>query len=318
MIDSTLPVQKLRFGIIVPTLNPGPGWRKWLITLKCQIFQPDHILVIDSGSLGDVVNVASQLGVLTHTIQPWEFDHGGTRQLGVSLLSHLDVLIFMTQDSLLADRDALGKLLGAFVDCRVGAVYGRQLPHVRARPIEAHARMFNYPNQSRIKQFADSAELGLKTVFISNSFAAYRREALMSVGGFPSGTIFGEDTIVAARMLLQGWKVAYCADAQVYHSHHYTFRQEFRRYFDVGVLHAREPWIQENFGGASGEGKRFVISELKYLLRKAPWLIPSALLRTVLKLVGYRLGKLEARLPVGLKKRLSMHRRFWERESARG
>lgn len=308
----------IKFGIVVPTLNPGVNWKTWLARLESQNYPMEQVLVIDSGSSDGTMDAALLMGTRVHIIAQADFDHGGTRQLGVAMLPDLDVLVFLTQDALLTEISALNNLKSAFADPKTGAAYGRQLPHPGADPIEAHARLFNYPAQSRVKELADKDELGLKTAFISNSFAAYRREALMAVGGFPSGTIFGEDTIVAARMLLQGWKVAYCADAQVYHSHHYTYRQEFRRYFDIGVLHAREPWIQENFGGASGEGKRFVISELKYLLRKAPWLIPSALLRTVLKLVGYRLGKLETRLPLWLKKRLSMHRRFWERESAHG
>lgn len=307
-----------KVGIIVPTLNAGPRWKEWLFWLRVQQIPPSQVLVIDSGSADDTIKLAERAGAVVHVISQWDFDHGGTRQLGVSVLQRGDVLVFLTQDALLADPQALGNLVAAFEDPQVGAAYGKQLPHFGAKPIEAHARLFNYPDQSCVKQLADSKELGLKTAFISNSFAAYRREALMAVGGFPAGTIFGEDTIVAARMLLQGWKIAYCADAKVYHSHHYTYRKEFRRYFDIGVLHAREPWIRENFGGAAGEGKRFVISELKYLLRKAPWLIPSALLRTVLKMLGYRLGRLEARLPLWLKKRLSMHRRFWERESAHG
>jgi rhamnosyltransferase len=124
--------------------------------------------------------------------------------------------------------------------------------------------------------------------------------------------ILGEDTIVAAKMLLAGWKVAYQADAQVYHSHDYTYLQEFRRYFDIGVMHTREAWMLDAFGKPEGEGARFVRSEWAYLLKKAPWLIPSAMLRTGLKYLGYRLGRMESRLPLGLKRYLSMHKGFWK------
>jgi len=137
----------------------------------------------------------------------------------------------------------------------------------------------------------------------------------MQVGGFPTGTIFAEDQIVAARMLLQGMTLAYVAGAQVRHSHNYTILDEFRRYFDIGVFHSRESWMLKQFGYAGGEGARFVRSELSYLQREAPAQIPSALLRTVLKLVAYRLGALERALPVNVKKRLSMHPRFWDTPS---
>ena len=45
-----------------------------------------------------------------------------------------------------------------------------------------------------------------------------------------------------------------------YHSHNYTFFEEFKRYFDVGVFHEKESWILEEFGQASGEGANYVKS----------------------------------------------------------
>ena len=193
----------------------------------------------------------------------------------------------------------------------MGAAYGRQLANGNAGLLEAHARIFNYPLASRVKTMADAPELGIKTAFMSDSFAAYRLKALDSVGGFPLNTVFGEDTYVAAKMLLQGWKVAYQADARVYHSHSYSPVGEFKRYFDIGVLHAREPWIRERFGQTEGEGLRFVRSELKFLRKRNPMLIPSAILRTALKLMGYKLGGMERRVPIFLKRRLSANRKYW-------
>jgi rhamnosyltransferase len=89
--------------------------------------------------------------------------------------------------------------------------------------------------------------------------------------------------------------------------------QEFRRYFDTGVFFQRERWIKEAFGRAEGEGRRFVLSEFRYLLTNASYLIPSAMLRTVIKYVGYRLGSVEASLPLWLKSFLSMHKGYWAR-----
>ena len=134
----------------------------------------------------------------------------------------------------------------------------------------------------------------------------------MAVGGFPKDVIFGEDTITAAKLLLSGWKIAYAAEAQVYHSHDYTWSQDFRRYFDIGVLHAREPWLLEEFGGTGGEGSRFVGSELHYLWRNRRAYIPSALIRSALKLLGYRLGRNENKLSLRWKQKLSMHHGFWK------
>jgi rhamnosyltransferase len=269
------------------------------------------VIIVDSSSSDGTADLARAAGFQVHSISRSEFSHGGTRQLAAELLPKAELLVFLTQDAILADTGALKALLAPFSDPQVAAVFGRQLPRPEAGPIEAHARLFNYPAQPSMRTLESRETLGFKAIFLSNSFAAYRREALLSVGGFPTNVIFGEDTITAARFLLAGRKIAYVAEAKVYHSHSYTWRQDFKRYFDIGALHSRENWLLEEFGQTSGEGRRFVISELGYLWGRSWWLIPSALVRTALKLFGYRLGRLERKLSVKWKRRLSMHSAYW-------
>ncbi|MDP1897213.1 MAG: glycosyltransferase [Sulfurimicrobium sp.] len=306
-------VEVEKLGLLVPTYNAGKPWRRWLEALACQTCKPDGRLVIDSSSTDNTAGLARQAGLDVHVIPVSQFSHGGTRQLGVKLLADAEIIIFLTQDAILADETSLANLVGVFKDKSIGAAYGRQLPRDESVTMGAHARLYNYPPQSRVKTLADASRLGIKTPFISNSFAAYRREALEAVGGFPGDVILAEDMVVAARMLMKGWQVAYCAEAMVYHSHDYSMLEEFRRYFDTGVLHAREKWLLETFGNAEGSGKGFVLSELAYLAKNAPWLIPVALMRTGVKYLGYRLGRNEAFLPAGVKPSLSMNRAYWQR-----
>jgi rhamnosyltransferase len=241
-----------------------------------------------------------------------DFNHGSTRS---QALGHLpqgtEVVVFMTQDALLAEPYALSRLVSVFADPSVACAYGRQLPHADASPVAAHARLFNYSDVSRTVSLDDKAHLGLKACFLSNSFAAYRVVDLQAVDGFPSDVILGEDMYVAARLLMAGKRVAYVADACVHHSHNYSVLQEFRRYFDTGVFHARNPWLLQTFGSAGGEGVRFVRSELLYLWRYTPWWIPSAMVRTFAKLGGYRMGQFEALMPRWIKRWCSMHYRYW-------
>jgi rhamnosyltransferase len=295
--------------IVVPALNAANEWRHFASALLA-CAQPEQVLILDSSSVDGTADLARAAGFSVHSISRSEFNHGGTRQLAAELLPDAELLVFLTQDAILSDPRALEALLAPFSDPQIAAAFGRQLPRPEAGPIEAHARLFNYPAQSSIRTIESRKELGFKTIFFSNSFAAYRREALMAVGGFPSNVIFGEDTITVAKFLLAGWKVAYVAEAKAYHSHGYSWRQDFKRYFDIGILHSREGWLLGEFGQTSGEGRRFVVSELGYLSRSF-WLIPSALVRTALKLLGYRLGRSERRLSTGWKRRLSMHPGYW-------
>lgn len=301
---------QLKASCIIPTFNGAASLDRLFRSLQVQsVTLP--VFVVDSSSTDSTCEIARRYGAIVTTIGGDEFNHGGTRQMVIDHHPDFDIYVYLTQDVLLADQDSLRHLLDSFKNPKVGTAYGRQLPHTDAGPLGAHARYFNYREISSFRSSADIPRLGIKSAFISNSFAAYRRAAMNEVGGFPKDVILGEDMVVAARMLAKGWHMAYVAEATAFHSHDYSFIQEFRRYFDIGVFHSRETWLLEQFGKPEGEGGRFVRSELKYLRGKAPWLIPSALVRTLAKYAGYRLGRLENRLPMWLKSHLSMHRRFW-------
>ncbi|WP_263358966.1 glycosyltransferase [Acidicapsa ligni] len=299
------------FNVIIPTLNAAKDWPLFSQALLASV-RPEQVLILDSESTDGTVELARMAGFSVVTIARSEFNHGGTRQRAATMLPSAEILVYLTQDAVLATSDAVTKLLAAFENPAVGVAYGRQLPRPDAGAIEAHTREFNYPASPDLRDLTSRGRLGIKTIFISNSFAAYRRSALMQVGGFPSTVIFGEDTITAAHLLSADYKLAYVADACVYHSHAYSWKQDFARSFDIGVLHSREGWLLEKFGRATGEGKRFVISELRYLWQKDPKQMPSAVIRTGLKVLGYRLGMMEAKLTPGVKRRLSMHPHFWK------
>jgi rhamnosyltransferase len=301
-----------RVALIIPTLNAAKHLDAVLPALQGQSFRPGTFLVVDSSSADDTAERFQAAGAEVVVIPRAQFDHGGTRQRAINRLPPgVEVVVFLTQDAVPAGPDTIARIVGAFADPEVGAAYGRQLPHPGARAIEAHARLFNYPAQSYVLRPREAASAGVKATFCSNSFAAYRRQALEMVGGFPSGTIFGEDVATTGRMLLSGWAKAYVAEACVHHSHHYSLTEEFRRYFDIGVMHARSPWLLERFGWAGGEGRRFVKSELHHLARHEPAAIPSALLRTAIKLAAYHCGRREARIPRPVKRRISLNRRYW-------
>ncbi|WP_397453456.1 glycosyltransferase [Pseudomonas sp. NA-150] len=301
----------LRVACVIPTYNGRQDLERLLDSLVAQDATFDT-LIIDSSSTDGTFEFAQSRCAIVRRIESKDFNHGGTRQLMVELHPDYDVYVFMTQDAYLEDCAALTHILKPFTDEKVGAVCGRQLPHKDASELAAHARLFNYPAESKVKTLADAETLGIKTAFMSNSFAAYRRDALVAIGGFPTHVILSEDMYVTAKMLLDGWKVAYEGKACCRHSHNYSAKEEFRRYFDIGVFQTRERWIRDAFGGAGDEGLRFVKSELRYLGSRRWLLWPVAFLRNAVKLTAYKLSTFEKYLPKVLKKRLGMYRRYWD------
>ncbi len=299
--------------VVIPTLNAGPYLTSLLPALARQGLPRDRYLVIDSQSTDGSPDAFREFGATVVEIDRSSFNHGGTRQRAVEMVPQAAVVVMMTQDAIPQSDDTIRLLVSAFADPRIGMAYGRQLPRPVARGIERHARLLNYPAQSEVRSMKNRKTMGVKTVFCSDSFAAYRPNALKEAGGFPEDAFFAEDQLVAGQMLLKGWHMAYRGDAEVTHSHGYSIIEEFRRYFDVGVFHGRNSWLIDNFGSAEGEGLKFIRSEMTYLMRNDPAQLPSAFIRTFAKYAGYKIGSREAHLPDAWKVRLSMQPFYWRR-----
>ncbi|MDM4397168.1 glycosyltransferase family 2 protein [Klebsiella oxytoca] len=303
---------KNNFFIAIPTFNGGQVWETVAKSIKKNCPKDTSIFIIDSGSKDNTLGIAHELGFNVSTIESKNFNHGATRNLLADLApAECDVVIFLTQDAI-PQHGFVERIVSVFNDENVVCAYGRQLPHDDANPIASHARYFNYPMETHIYSADDISVKGLKTVFMSNSFSAYRLSVFKKLGGFPSNTILCEDMYYTAKAIKNGFKSAYIADAKVKHSHNYHIIEEFRRYFDIGVFHANEPWIRKEFGGAGGEGKKFISSEFNYLLKRSVKYIPLAFINNFMKLLGYKIGLNYKKLPVSFTKWCSMHKAYWK------
>ncbi|HGW3452933.1 glycosyltransferase family 2 protein [Klebsiella quasipneumoniae] len=302
----------MKYFIAIPTYNAGNIWQEVVSNIKK--YAPDNIYVhvIDSGSTDQTVEIAREAGFNVVTITSQEFNHGGTRNQAVfSCIGSYDIVIFLTQDAI-PQQYFIENIISVFKDDNVACAYGRQLPHKDANPLAKHAREFNYSAKSYICGKKDISRLGLKTVFMSNSFSAYRLSYFQQLNGFPSETILCEDMFFTAKAILADYQAAYVANAMVRHSHNYSATEEFKRYFDIGVFHTDEPWIQKEFAGAGGEGKKYIISEINFLLKEAPLWIPVAFINNAMKLLGYKFGKMYKLFPLKVVKIFSMHKKYWK------
>ena len=202
-----------------------------------------------------------------------------------------EIMILLTQDAIPADEYLIENLLKPFEDEEVCAAYGRQMADKKDNPIEAYTRIFNYPKESRIKSKEDLPKLGIKTFFCSNVCAAYRKSEYNALGGFPLHTIFNEDMIFASHLIEAGKKIAYAADAKVWHWHNYTAKEQLKRNFDLAVSQAEHPEIFADLK-SEGEGIRLVKQTAKYLLTHLRgYLIPELMVSSGCKYLGYKLGR---------------------------
>ena len=298
--------------VIIPAYRPGKEFEKLLDSLSTQNYPVEKILVMNTEE--KFWNTAWEKKFpkvdVVH-LKKADFDHGGTRCRGARL-SDSDIMVFMTQDAVPADRNLIGNLIRPLQEnSKVGAAYARQLAREDCAYLEKYTRRFNYPETSSIKWEKDTGIYGIKTYFCSNVCAAYRRGVYLELGGFPHPAIFNEDLIFAAGAIQNGWKIIYKADARVIHSHEYTYRELIRRNFDQGVSQACHPEIFEKVKSEK-EGIHLICTLVKKLLKERKYLqIIQLFVESGCKYLGYQMGKHYRQLPESFIMKLTMNHNYW-------
>ncbi len=304
--------------VIIPTYKPGSELVMLIEELEKQAFAPNKIIVVNTEKRyivekKDVADTLSKYGnIVVKHIEKAEFDHGNTRNLGVSL-SDADFFLMITQDAVPRDNYLISSLVEALQDPKVAAAYARQYPKSDCNLAERYSRKYNYPSEGQRKDINDLQRLGIKTFFCSNVCAMYRRDAFDAVGGFLKKAIFNEDMVFAANAMYKGYSICYVAEAGVIHSHNYTYKQQFQRNFDLGVSQTDHP---EVFSGVRSEteGKRMVKSTIRHFknIGKA-YLIPDYVIMCAFRLMGYKLGRNYKKLPKSVVRSCSMNKEYWDK-----
>ncbi len=305
-------LRKPRVDVVIPTYKPGKKFSRLLKMLEKQTYPIGKIIVMNTEkSFWNEKGFEGISNLQVHHLTKAEFDHGGTRNRAAAMCDG-DILVLLTQDAIPADEYLLERLVEPFADEEVCAAYGRQMADRKDNPIEAYTRVFNYPKESRIKTKEDLPELGIKTFFCSNVCAAYRKSVYDALGGFPLHTIFNEDMIFASRLIEAGKKIAYVAEARVWHWHNYTAKEQLKRNFDLAVS-------QVDYGGlflkvkSESEGIRLVKKTLAYFIHQRKFsLIPMIILQNGAKYAGYKLGQHYKKLPRWLILRISLNPSYWK------
>ncbi|MCR5255569.1 MAG: glycosyltransferase family 2 protein [Acetatifactor sp.] len=307
----------MRIECIIPTYKPDRDLFKLLDGLLDQSMKPDRIILINTEErfFEDLLQGSKMPEKYEHVqvfhISKDEFDHGRTRNFGVEK-STGDMFIMMTQDAFPKDEHLIENLVRPLEDSSVAVSYARQLPKKDCYPEERLTRDFNYPPVSRVKSGEDLSDLGIKTFFCSNVCAAYNRETFEKLGGFVNRAIFNEDMLYAAKAVKAGYRIAYAAEAEVFHSHNYTNSQQFHRNFDNGVSQADNEWAFKGISSES-EGMKMVKTTVRYLMdNKKAYRIPVFVIQCFCKYAGYLLGKNYKRLPQKLVLKLTTNKRYFE------
>ncbi len=122
----------------------------------------------------------------------------------------------------------------------------------------------------------------------------------------------GEDMAAALRLLQAGHTRVYEPEACAIHSHNYTLKQEFKRYFDIGTLMSLDAELHRIQLTTTGEGFRFLRYELAAAWRAQKFLgAANVATRTVAKYAGFSLGQRYRVFPLRWRSAMSMHSYYW-------
>ena len=231
---------QIDISIIIPTKNAGDGFCDCLSRVLTQKTNYKYeVIVIDSGSTDSTIDIIAKYPVRLVMITPEEFGHGKTRNLGARLATG-KYLVYLTQDVLPADEKWLDFLLSDIVtDDEIAGAYSRTTPRSNCDPFEARYIAQAWGDKKKIKVLLDYKKHNKnykKTVFFSNISSCIQKD-IWKRFPYSENLIMAEDQDWSKRVLEAGYKIAYEPESLVYHSHNYTMKELFNRYYDAGTAH---------------------------------------------------------------------------------
>lgn len=207
--------------IIMRSYNEGWALRDTLPALQAQDYKNWELIVIDSGSTDDSVDLIRRAKP-HHFIQIKYEDYNPARVMNHGMqLARSDFGIFLNADAAPQGSDWLRPLVMALQEPNVAAVFGRQIPRPDCRAVYAHdyERCFG-PNResTQWEHFFSMVSSGL-------------RKDIWSQRGFLEQMQYSEDDEYTRWCRERGYRVVYAPDSVVMHSHNYTPRQAYKRSF---------------------------------------------------------------------------------------
>lgn len=309
-MDSTSHSRTMRCSIVIPTKNGGPLFVHVLEQLKGQrLWHAVELIVVDSGSTDGTQEAARRVGAKVVEIPPADFNHGATRDYGISLAS-CEIVVLMVQDAVPNDQHLLDALLMPFDDPKVAGVYARQIPQPDADPL-TRRKLDNWLTarpEREVKSVVSPAWYEslppIEKYFFCNfdnvcsaiRKAAWQEHRFGNVG-------FGEDIDWAERVLKAGFSIVYEPNAAVVHSHDRPIAYEYKRTY---VCHRKlyrqfglqlVPSMRGIFGSwlsSTGQDFFFVASQHEPLSTKFKLWIKSPVLNLLGAFAQYRAAKDEA------------------------
>ncbi len=303
--------------IILLTKNGGKDINNCLSAIFSQrtsyIFE---VIAIDSGSTDGTIDNLSKFPVKIVHIRPEEFGHGTTRNLGASLAKG-KYLVFITQDAIPFNEHWLELLINSMDgDEEIAGAYSRNIPKPGCDPFEARYIANAWRGKREVKSIKNYINYK-KLIFFSNTSSCIRKD-VWDKFHFNEKLVYAEDQDWSKKVLESRYKIIYEPASIVCHSHNYTIKKLFNRYYDAGTAHKQIFKNNNNvyFPLIPFFAIAVMMLDLNYMLNKKyqmisilKW-IPYGIIRHSIEATGFWLGLNSRFLPLKIKRSLTMYGRY--------
>ncbi|MBX3047194.1 MAG: glycosyltransferase family 2 protein [Anaerolineales bacterium] len=208
-----------RISIIIRALNEEKHLGRLLTAIQSQSLADPEVILVDSGSTDRTLAIARRHKVKIVNIKPQDFTFGRSLNLGIRKASG-EVMVLASAHVFPEHDDWLKNLIAPFADPQVAMAYGKQRGTDESQFSEGqHFRKW-FPELSNLEQ---------PHGFANNANSAVRKSVWKTMP-FDEELTGLEDLAWASAAHAEGYKIAYVAEAGVYHVHAETAAQIMNRH----------------------------------------------------------------------------------------
>ncbi|XSG82642.1 MAG: glycosyltransferase family 2 protein [Methyloligella sp. ZOD6] len=209
----------MKVSIVIRAYNEDEHLEKLLLGISVQTLQPHEIILVDSGSTDQTVDIARRYGVKIVPIEKAEFTFGRALNYGCKAATG-DICVFASAHVYPVYDTWLETLVAPFRDDRVAVSYGRQIGNELNKFSEHQIFAQWFPEESMCPQ---------GTYFCNNANCAIRH-ADWEKHPYDESLTGLEDLAWAKAAQARGGWISYVADAVIVHVHDESWDQVFTRY----------------------------------------------------------------------------------------
>lgn len=287
----------MKVSIICPIYNGEHYIEKLNQNILAQRLSKDievEVLYVLTKSCDNSKDILDKLNCKYKIIEPQEYSHSLTREQAAKEVEG-DIIVFISQDIKIANNKWLINLILPIINDECEASFSRQIGEYGN--IEQYTRERNYPKFSRIVTKADIDKYQIRTFFYSDASSAILSKIYWELGAYDGKHMLtNEDMYLAYKLINKGYRIKYVADSCVYHSHRFTMKELYKRYYDTGVFFKQNPYFLDYKSNESGIDLAVYVfkrsleeKNFKTLLE----ILPNFAIRLIGKMIGERFGKIE-------------------------